>query len=190
MSVPLTAVVPIVSGPMQGKLTAIRLTPSHPIDSSRFIIESARILSTPADSFVPFSRGQVFELGRLPHIWGTFDDKKAVETTRVLDTLNTQEISASSNTMTRFELAPDIDKNSGNYLHLKVRSDQWGICAVSYGKRWPSSFEFQLIPSAEYQDYLVRISSQWAWNEESVNELSVKTTVPIHIKEVYIRKGD
>ena len=37
-------------------------------------------------------------------------------------------------------------------------------------------------------DYLVRMSTQWAWGVKSINKVVVTTTAPITVEQVYLRK--
>lgn len=89
---------------------------------------------------------------------------------------------------------PTIEKGSGNYLLLSLKSESNGIITLNYGNTTDSSIpattSFSIIPSKEKQDYLLRISAQWNWYASPVTFIELNSSVPITLYECKILKGD
>lgn len=186
----LQAIIPVALRDSNLTLTYLQFLPPPQTAKSHFALISAKILSVPPGSCVPFSHGQSFLLGKLPFLWGEYDEKCAAYSTPILHSLSTSERTVKPGGKIRFSVPCNIDKSTGNYLHLRMRSDREGTCRIEYGKRWPSCIEFQITASKTYKDYLIRISSQWAWMEEPVDSLLLESSVLVNIEKVYMRKGD
>ncbi|HEY3236079.1 MAG TPA: hypothetical protein VGJ84_15285, partial [Polyangiaceae bacterium] len=171
----------------------------------------------------PFDiRRQSVKMRMLPFVWGNFDSKSAVRNTAVLEEIALPESAVRGFTHLSFPIQPQVDKTSGNYLHLcislppppppnKAESDTvdrttgWkkaGKLKVQYGKSPQGTIEFDLVRPLEVgrallqeytngcKDYLVRLSSQWAWMAQPVDQLVLESSVPIRLRAASIRKGD
>jgi len=147
------------------------------------LFESDQIpITTPAS--------QNFDLKLLPYIWGTYDEKKACKTSRILDKYTFQQMYLNPEKPLIIPIRSNIDKSSGNYLHFKIGCKESGKVTLTYGEKQPSTISFDLKPSNKFEDYLIRVSSQWAWNNESISKISLQSSVKIYIQSLLIRKGD
>lgn len=167
------------------RLSDLRFDP--PADASFCLY---RPVISQADA-VPISRTapQHFDLKRLPAVWARYDDKKASETTAVLSNLLKEPRSLEPDEKFETSWQGNLDKSSGNYLHLVVSSAGSGKMTISCGAEPGSSVQFDLDPGQELP-YLVRISSLRAWMTDGTNALTIQTTAPVTIHRVMIRKGD
>jgi hypothetical protein len=137
-----------------------------------------------------------FNLKKLPYIWGTFDAADPVSHQPVQSVLFNGVMPSDSGNPVRFiNISHDLDKTSGNYILIKIKSASAGEIKIEYGNSDDFSgklatMTFETIPSDETQNYLLRISSQWNWYAQPVTYLSLTPTTPITIYDVKILKGD
>lgn len=132
---------------------------------------------------------QHFDLKKLPYIWGNYDPYQAVNN-RIQQTLEQQEVKLNKYDFLMYHLKPAIDKSRGNYLHLQIKSKKTDTIDIIYGKNTDRMITFDVIPSSEYKDYVVRISSQWQWMNNEVETLIIDSGENLEIGGVYIREGD
>ena len=133
---------------------------------------------------------QQFDLVKLPYIWGTYDEKDAVHTTEVLQTLVSEDVRIMPNEPQTFLINPLISKENGNYIHFRIRASERAKIKFYYTNPEESYFVFDAIPSDQPEEYLVRVSTQWQWMSEEVNELVVSSTGDLVISELHIQEGD
>lgn len=133
---------------------------------------------------------QGFDLAKLPYIWGIYDEQDAVDTTEVLQTLVNEEIQLMPNELHTFLIDPVISKENGNYIHFRIRTSDEANIKFYYTNPEESYFTFDAVPSDQFEDYLVRVSSQWQWMSEDVNKLVISSSENLVISELYVREGD
>lgn len=168
-------------------LSNIRVDPP---ENSTFELADVGIVEKD-NNYIPLQVvNQNYSLIKLPYIWGTYDSKKAASTTKILAELVSSPISVTKNAKTVFTFDPKIDKSSGNYIHFRIKADKNTSVKISYGDKNIDSVTFDVIPSAKYEDYLIRISSQWEWMNSPVNKISLESSGSIIIEQAFIRKGD
>jgi hypothetical protein len=83
-----------------------------------------------------------------------------------------------------------VDKSAGNYLHLRLQADAPAICTVSYGRGSTGSFTFKIKPAPAAADYLVRLSTQWAWASQDIPDLRVACNAPARAEAARLLSGD
>jgi hypothetical protein len=151
-------------------------------------VKSASLIRTQVP-MVPLETNytQNFHFEKLPYIWGTYDSLKASEKTKVLSAATRQFL---SNNLLQFSFDPHIDKSTGNYFHFQIKSADQGMVTCAYGKQTKGIFSFITVPSEKTEDYLVRISTQWAWMSEDIGSITVKASSNVKIERLVIRKGD
>ena len=133
---------------------------------------------------------QKFNLKMLPYYWGKYDQYRAVEKTEVLQKLITAPLNIVSGNSIFLPINKDIDKKTGNYLHLEIISSSPGQVDVSYGSDPGSKITFDLVQSENPNNYLIRISSQYGWGRNGLQGLRILSPTDIQITQAYIRKGD
>ncbi|WP_157198977.1 hypothetical protein [Methanolacinia paynteri] len=132
-----------------------------------------------------------YNLKKLPYIWGTYDKKDPILNQPVQDRLFEGEKLINSNEIISFTNISDLDKSSGNYLMIKLKSEHEGQINVNYATdNNVGKIKFDVIPSEKVENYLIRISSQWEWYSGEVQEVNLLSSVPITISEIKILKGD
>jgi len=137
-----------------------------------------------------------FNLKKLPYIWGTFDTTDPVSRQPVQNVLFDGEIPVDFGNPAVFtNISPDLDKTSGNYLLIKLRSPRSGEIQMEYGNAddnvgKPAIMKFETVPSDKEQNYLIRISSQWDWYSKPTTYIRLSSTVPITLYDCKILKGD
>lgn len=134
---------------------------------------------------------QIFELKQLPLIWGSYDPLHAAQNTIVqLEVLNTSTTLMQDHGLI-FDLNKQVDKDSGNYIHLRLQADQSALLVIMYGADPQSAITLEVPPSGDFNNYLVRISAQWAWASQDVQSLTLfAKQAPIQIESLFIRQGD
>lgn len=133
---------------------------------------------------------QKFNLKMLPYYWGEYDPYMAVVKTEVLQKLVTGPVKVVSGNSIVLPINEDLDKKTGNYLHLEIESNSPGQVDISYGSNPVSKIIFDLVQSENPNNYLIRISSQYGWGRAGSYELRVLPSTDIVITQAYIRKGD
>jgi hypothetical protein len=170
-------------------LTDIRFDPPS---NSVFEVDSVE-LSERKTNLYPISSKDIqqdFDLKKLPYIWGKYDGKDALINTEIPEEMNKSQVKLDKDQEVTFFFDPILDKSSGNYIHFKIKSTHNSTLTIKYGNKSMSSIGFQVIPSAEYEDYLVRISSQWLWMAEPISRITIKTSEAVEIGRILIRSGD
>lgn len=132
---------------------------------------------------------QHYNLKNLPYIWARYDTKNAVKNTEILFPITENEMHL-KNVPIKLKINPEINKVSGNYLYLKIVSENGGVFNIRYNGHLDSQIVFDLIKSNEPIDYLVRISTQYDWTVNVVNEISISSTEPVTVMKMNIRGGD
>jgi len=162
-------------------------------NNANFKLEEMRLL--PSSSLLPETEiSQGFDLKKLPYIWGQYDEKHAAYATTELQQLMTEKkLNVQPKQPLVLPLQPDYDKSTGSYLHFRISASEEAQVTVKYnntGDGRNSSITFDVVRSGPALDYLVRMSTQWAWVAKPINKVTITTTAPITIEQVYLRKGD
>jgi hypothetical protein len=167
-------------------LTDLRFDPPSGADFCLFkpVITAAFFL--PVDRTDP----QIFNLKKLPYIWANFDEKKASTKTEILEDHLIKDTSLGSMESKSIAIGADFDKNDGNYLHLFISAKDSGQVSISYGNYYTSTIQFDLEPTGKTEQYLVRVSMQWAWMNDRIDKITVRSSVPVIFSRMVIRKGD
>ncbi|MEQ8172973.1 MAG: hypothetical protein ABRQ38_29080, partial [Candidatus Eremiobacterota bacterium] len=168
-------------------LTDIRLDPP---ENSFFEIQEIELIKRNYNLVLLNTIQQDCNLLKLPYIWGTYDTKQASTNTIVVEEILSKGINISPNNTVKLKFNSNFDKSSGNYLHIKLKSDMGGNITLSYGREINNLITFEVIPSNKVENYLIRISSQWLWMSEPVDSITIISTIPLNIEEILIRKGD
>jgi len=172
--------------PGQRVLTDIRIDPP---DNSIFEIES--IVISPGGYW---SRAKIindisqnFNLAKLPYIWANYDTGLKSEKPETLVTIG-REITVDGSAELHFN--GDVDKSSGNYLYLIVNSDSGSDqnMNISYNENNRSTIDLTILPGKN--EYLIRISAQYAWMSENISSISFEASAPMVIESASILKGD
>ncbi len=130
-----------------------------------------------------------FPLSELPYIWANYDPKMASSKTIILQEISPAVSSLAVGQTMALDLKQEIDKSLGNYLQLRIKSEQKGILRVKIDLLGPE-INFDLKPTGKSEDYLVRISSWYKWTVGQIAKIYLSASVPIDIEKVLIRKGD
>lgn len=134
-----------------------------------------------------------FDLKQLPYIWGTYDTMNPVSNQPVQNVLFNGEMQVDSNTPAVFtNISPDLDKTSGNYILVNLKSSTAAEIQMRYGNSTgtPALMQFETLPSNEPQNYLIRVSAQWDWYSDQVSYVRLTSDVPVTLNKCEILKGD
>ncbi|QXO93537.1 hypothetical protein KSK55_09090 [Methanospirillum purgamenti] len=172
-------------------ITSFRMDPPN---NSNLTLRSGFI--TPSFDFKLDTKiNRDFSLKKLPYIWGTFDSYSMFLKKPIMSLLKEGGMNIGNNEPILFSNIPNIiDKKSGNYLYLRIKSDEAGDISIKYGndpqsQEIPAIINFNLHPNYKSVDYLIRISSQWEWYQE-VKYFELVSSVPIFLEKFEILKGD
>jgi len=137
-----------------------------------------------------------FNLKKLPYIWGTFDKADPASHQLVQNVLFEGELQVDSDNPAVFtNISTDLDKTSGNYILITLKSSNSGEIQMEYGNMddnagTPATMKFETIPSDYEQNYLLRISSQWNWYSAPTTYIRLSSSVPVTVYDCKILKGD
>lgn len=170
-------------------LTDVRFDPPS---NSMFEVQSIQLgeRNVPLRAIQPKDLLQDFDLKVLPYIWGKYDGKKASIFTKILKNVNMPRARIIKDEELTVPIDPNIDKSTGNYIHLRMKSEKTGDVSLSYGNELKSKIKFRVLPSQEYEDYLIRVSSQSLWMSEPIDSISIRPSEDVEISQILIRKGD
>ncbi len=183
-----TAIIKIPFEGLKNILTDIRFNPP---DNTLLEIKNIELIERAGlDLIENNSYPQNFNLLKLPYVWGTYDIKKAAIKTKIIQQLNKSEFLLNPNEIVKLKIDNDFDKTNGNYLHLRIKSNSNSKCYISYGEDNISYVQFDIIGSGKFEDYLIRISSQYQWMNENIEAINLKSDSAIAIEKIFIRAGD
>jgi hypothetical protein len=129
--------------------------------------------------------GQQFELLQLPFIWANHDeDMSSIATSSGTAAVFTELPEGGYQLL----VPPDLDKQQGNYIHLRILSANDGVAQLSYGDG--NSFSFGVVGGDEPRNYLIRVSSQYAWHDLVAGFLQFSSAEPLTLMEASILPGD
>lgn len=131
---------------------------------------------------------QNFPMKKLPYIWANFDEKGKWREGEVLFQ-NFNRIKITPSSTETIKIPKDFNKES-NYVHFRIQSHSAGNIRLSYGNETTSTIDFELISSKSVVDYVIRISSQWAWQNEEFSSLSVKCNQVAEIVSFAVLQAD
>jgi hypothetical protein len=179
--------VPIPSGKIG--LTDVRFDPPS---NSLFKVQSVQLgeRNVLLNAIGPKDLQQDFDLKVLPYIWGKYDSKKASISTKILENVSMPRARIIKDEELTLPIDPNLDKSTGNYIHFRMKSEKTGEVSLSYGNKLKSKIKFRVLPSREYEDYLIRVSSQSLWMSEPINSISIRPNEDVEIGQILIRMGD
>ncbi len=175
-------------------ITNIRIDPPN---NSSITLKSVYVYPLNSALIANKSIVRDYNLRDLPYIWGTFDLSDPVSHQPVQDLIFYGEQKIPAETPVSFpNIDPAIDKSTGNYLLITLKSENDGNITLVYGNLTdsaitvPAVLHFNVIPSEKKQNYLIRISSQWDWYAHPVTYLELTSSTPVTLYECKILKGD
>jgi len=136
-----------------------------------------------------------YDFKQLPYIWAEFDTTDPAINQPVQEIVfHGEEQIPADIPFIMFLTNATLDKSSGNYLLMQLRSERKGTVKINYGSSTdyiaPAALYFNTIASDNMQNYLIRISSQWEWYSTKASFIELNSTVPITLYECKILKGD
>ncbi len=155
-----------------------------------FEIASAELIATPEPLFPRISTiSQQLDFKKLPLVWAKYDEGGKWQRTQPLSSVDTRRTCEAGKDLV-LDFGPILDKSSGNYLQLRIRSDQSTEASIVIPGKPESFIRFELEPEQELQDYVIRISCLWDWMKDDRTNLVLRTKQPVWIEKAVLRKGD
>lgn len=131
---------------------------------------------------------QFYNFGKVPYLWANYDERQAINNSvrvRVAQDINIQPY----NSFTKY-VGDYNDLGDGEYLHLKVIAPNGGLITGHVaGVTTTGTFTLSLLPSASPENYLVRISSLYAWTQKDRN-LVLFSDNNIKLLDISVLVGD
>lgn len=126
-----------------------------------------------------------------PYLWANYDPYNALSNNDVLATF-TKDIKIHPSETCHILIPSYIKDDIAEYLHFRILSPNGGYLVgnVQDTDNHSGEFRFALKESTEPIDYLLRISSQYAWKNKQQFSLTSHSTSPIHIESICAIKGD
>lgn len=128
---------------------------------------------------------QQFELLQLPHIWANHDERIS---RGAMNLGIAAVVSKQGEGGYKLQVPLNLDKHQGNYIQLRVRSEQDSTAKLSYGQG--NNFSFSVVGDSVPQWYVIRISSQYAWSDLDVSSLLLSSDTPLSLLEASFLPGD
>lgn len=179
---------PVMTG-VDKFLTNLRLDPP---DNSEFIITGVNLVQKEVlEVSSTFSQNMNFR--KLPYIWANYDDDGKWKKTEIIKEMPILELCPGNPIVLDF--GPDIDKDMGNFLRMQCLSNAATKITLTCDDDPTGSITFDLMPSGtrgknEPLDYLIRISTLWAWMKSQSNRIGINADMPVQLLKVELRKGD
>lgn len=130
---------------------------------------------------------QFFEILKLPYIWANYDRIDPLQAASSQEAININSTEKSSNQF-ELQLPTKIQTDTGNYIHLKVTSEEDTRAELRYANG--NGFAFSIIGNSQPLDYLIRVSSQYAWYEQPIRRMSLRADAPIKLEYARLLPGD
>jgi hypothetical protein len=135
-----------------------------------------------------------YDFKKLAYIWGTYD--KMVQQEKVIETiLNTTKL-MSRNDVINFPIATNIDKSSGNTLLISIecQNDAPITMELFYGNQHIQtlgSFTFTIPEGKGLRNFAIRLSCQYTWFSNEINNISLRCSESDKIKltSIKLQKG-
>jgi hypothetical protein len=164
-----------------------------PPNSSRFNLLAAEMEWRSSSAF-PID--QNYPMKKLPFIWGSFDSRNAATSTPLLASALSHEVTLAHDQSVKMSIANGMRKQAGNYLDFRLGSSTEGAVTVTISG--DSSDEigtatFDVVGGAAPKDYLIRVSSFWAWYAASPQPAITLTNngpSPLNVVSVLVRESD
>ncbi len=137
-----------------------------------------------------------YELKYLPFIWAKYDKAFTRRKIRVLQTITKDTAVVAAGLERKYVFNPVDDKESGNYILLRIRSlDNYPFdLKLAYGTAdsVKGSLTFTMVPGSRQADYLVRVSSLYNWYSNNNNRLYLTPLQGgnIEVTSIRVLKGD
>jgi len=171
------------------RITALRVDPPNDALFTILGVELAGDQREPA-LLHPESYVQHFDLDWLPLVWGSYDPLQALAKTPVLASLLLAPAMLTPERERSFTVPRGLDRSTGLYLRVRARAPKAAQVKVSYGAEPASTFSFSVVASEADRDYLVRLTTQYAWQVKDGGALRLSTSAPVSIAALELRKGD
>lgn len=174
-------------------ITDIRIDPP---EKTNMTFKNAYLYPRNSPMVLDNTISRTYNLGKLPYIWGTFDTANPISNQSVQNTIFEGEIMVFPSSPISYSLNnTSIDKSSGNYLLLTLKSESEGSVTIEYGDQFnnganSATINYGTVPSNKKENYLIRISSQWDWYANSIEYIKITPSIPITMYECKILKGD
>lgn len=155
-----------------------------------FEIRSANVLCA-ADPLFPRINQveQKLDFGTLPFLWARYDEDGAWEKAPVLESKQVRQMCDPGNGLALgFDTVKD--KDTGNFLQLRIQSDQETLASVDVPGDPGSRITFTVLGSPEPRDYVIRISCLYAWMSDPKAHIVLRSRQPIWVEDAIVRKGD
>jgi len=138
---------------------------------------------------------QEHPMRRLAYIWGTHDHKRAAQDTRSLAKLLPEPMTLKPRSSFQLTVNEKMKHRAGNYLHFQIRAKEPSEIQVTVeGEDGGDSgvVRFDVLSSPRPADYLVRISSLWAFHAHQSPRLKIVNSgsYPVNVERIVIRQGD
>ena len=138
----------------------------------------------------------IFAIKYIPYIWAKFDEAYKHGKIKTLADISRDSAIVLTDKEMKYNFSPVPDKQSGNYVLLKIRNlnDYPFDVIMNYGKdeKKNGSFTFTVAREQKFREYLIRVSSQYNWMNNDNNWLTMMPVGGgnIEVRAVKILKGD
>ena len=131
---------------------------------------------------------QQFDIVKLPYVWANYDTLTPAYNCSSGHKVEVYPQEDPESTRYRLDLPQVPLSDNGNYLYLRVNSKQSGRARLSYAGE--NGFEFDLTAAAQAHDYLIRVSTQYAWYTRQFEEMYLTTKGDVDLVCAAILPGD
>lgn len=190
---PQQVVLPLRAAGGAGRVTDLQLRTTYDVTVRILRAEVGRLPpgAVPAEprvwSEVEPDYAQSFDLYDLPRVWGSHDRLNPTAHAPVQADWSGPVSGAAGPWL--LPVPAGVDKSAGNYLHLRLQSDVPASATVACERGPTGSFTFKVQPGPA-ADYLLRLSTQWAWAGGEVTELRVSADPGARLEKARLLQGD
>ena len=136
-----------------------------------------------------------YDLGEIPFIWGTYDEREAWKNDCLLT------LSGTSNSVYPLD-ASFVPGENGNYILLTIDAAEDGNCSLFLSSYDPSKAdglqpdpssvlaEFQFTVRSGQNRYIIRASSDFNWYSNEVHSILISPDIESTIQEADVLEGD
>lgn len=124
-------------------------------------------------------RAQQFELGRVPFVWANYDEAMSSADCSSGQRMNARPLTAFNGRGYRISLPQDVTRGSANYIYFRIDSRTDTRAELKYAGE--NSFTFDVLAGSGFQEYLIRVSGQYAWFYGEFDEMSLLSEDPIDL---------
>lgn len=158
-------------------------------DDTHMNVHSMDVAILPYET-IPLTVSQIFETRQIPYLWAQYDKEHAITNPKIITLLKNSTLE--KGITYDIPIQKYTSDSIAQYLRFAITSPERGTVTlyIKDNKDNVGLLSFNLKPGDQPLEYLVRISTVYAWIHKKTFSISVDTPKSINIHTIDVIKGD